>query len=226
MFLDSNYVLYAGMIQVIRRGTAEILEESDEGIFLRDAVSNAFMLATDNPEISIEWLKKYEYLNYILLVLFQKDVIEFARERYGFLSSLECFQAVYMLNKPFHTSKRLQIKVATNDDYQTVSDHYKMLSEWELKKIISRRELFIGYYDEKMVGFIGQHLEGSMGLLEVLPQYRKNGYGMELEQTMINYMLEKGLIPFCQVEVTNEKSLRLQKKLGLTITREQVCWLF
>ena len=77
-----------------------------------------------------------------------------------------------------------------------------------------------------MVGFIGQHLEGSMGLLEVLPQYRKNGYGMELEQTMINYMLEKGLIPFCQVEVTNEKSLRLQKKLGLTISREQVYWLF
>ena len=214
------------MIQVIRRGTAEILEENEQGIFLRDTISNAFMLATAHPETGKEWLKKYEHLNFSLMNLFQKEIAEFASERYGLLSELECYQAVYMGTKPMSSSKRLQIRVASEDDYEVVSQYYKVLSEVELKHIIRRGQLLIGYDQEQMVGFVGQHLEGSMGLLEVLPQYRRNGFGQELEETMINYMMKQGLIPFCQVEVMNERSLKLQEKLGLTISKERMYWLF
>lgn len=226
MYLDSNYIEYAGMIQVIRRGTAEILEENEQGIFLRDTVSKAFMLATDCPVTGIEWLKKYEHLKYSLMTLFHKDVTDFARERYGFTNSLECYQAVYMHTEPLCISKKLQIRVASEDEFQAVFDQYRLLSETELREIIRRGELFIGYYNDKMVGFIGQHLEGSMGLLKVFPEYRQNGFGKELEETMINHVLKKGLIPFSQVEVTNENSLKLQKKLGLTISGERLYWLF
>ncbi len=214
------------MIQVIKRGTAEILEENEQGIFLRDMRSNTFMLTTDNPETGKEWLKKYEHRNYSLMNLFQKEIAKFASERYGLLPELECYQAVYMGTNPISSNKRLQIRVASLEDYEVIAEFYKVLSEVELKHIIRRGELFIGYYQEQMVGFVGQHLEGSMGLLEILPQYRRNGFGQELEETMINYMLEQGLIPFCQVEVMNESSLKLQEKLGLSISRERMYWLF
>lgn len=52
----------------------------------------------------------------------------------------------------------------------------------------------------KPVGFIGEHLEGSMGLLEILPGYRGKGYGTELESFMICHMLEKGQRPFARLK--------------------------
>ena len=40
MNLETNPVLYAGLIQIRKRGTAEILEETENGIFLLDTVSS------------------------------------------------------------------------------------------------------------------------------------------------------------------------------------------
>jgi GNAT superfamily N-acetyltransferase len=51
-----------------------------------------------------------------------------------------------------------------------------------------------------------------MGLLEVLPIHRGKGYGTELESYLIARMLKRDLIPFCQIETDNDKSLNLQKK--------------
>ena len=65
-----------------------------------------------------------------------------------------------------------------------------------------------------------------MGLLEIFPAFRRKGYGAELESFMISRMLERGLLPYCQVEVDNEKSLALQWKLGMTVSREKVYWVF
>ena len=78
----------------------------------------------------------------------------------------------------------------------------------------------------EMVGFVGKHLEGTMGILEILPKHRRKGYGTELEKFMINHVLEKGITPFCQVESGNEKSFKLQLKLGLKESSKRVYWLF
>ena len=48
MNLETNPVLYAGLIQIRKRGTAEILEETENGIFLLVTVSNGVMLAVGN----------------------------------------------------------------------------------------------------------------------------------------------------------------------------------
>ena len=48
----------------------------------------------------------------------------------------------------------------------------------------------------------------------------------ELEKRMINLMLKRNLLPFCQIEVDNVKSLSLQKKLGMSLSQEKVYWLF
>lgn len=184
------------------------------------------MLAAENTEMSIQWLKKHEALHYNLICVFQKTLADFARKQYALTSTLDCFQAVYMSDEPPVLNRSIQIHTASDEDLKIITDNYKRLDEQELKKIIQRRELFIGTHDNKTVGFVGQHLEGSMGLLEILPMYRGNGYGTELESYLIAHMLEKGLIPFCQVEVDNYKSLGLQKKVGLAISDEHVYWLF
>lgn len=69
-------------------------------------------------------------------------------------------------------------------------------------------------------------MEGSIGLLEVMPEYRRKGYGVELESFMISHMLQQNLMPFGQIEVANDKSLGLQHKLGMQISQEKVYWIF
>ena len=62
MNLETNPVLYAGLIQIRKRGTTEILEETENGIFLLDTVSSGVMLAVENVETGMQWLRKHSSL--------------------------------------------------------------------------------------------------------------------------------------------------------------------
>ena len=77
----------------------------------------------------------------------------------------------------------------------------------------------------EIAGFAGTHEERSMGLLEILPEYRRLGLAYALEAHLINHLLSQGRVPFCQVAIVNVASIRLQQKLGLTISDQVVYWL-
>ena len=217
MYLDANPYLYAGLIHVLRRGTAILLEESAQGIFLKDSVSQFSFLAVDSCSLGVEWLMRHERESYAGLCVFDPMLASFAKKRYAFSTHMTCFQAVYPFRTPPPLSRKLRIRPASPQDLETVAAHYHHVSTNELAQNICLRNLFLGYRDDTMVGFVGQHLEGAIGLLEVLPKHRGQGYGRELEGFMIARMLEDGYLPFCQVEEENEASLGLQRSLGMRL---------
>lgn len=226
MNLEQDKVLYANIIRVLQRQSTIILENHDQGIMIYDAISQAFMLATKTRELAIEWLLKYEHMHYHLLVVYDQGLATYIKEHYHLQDCLVCYQAVYCDNDPFVFKHHLDMKQATQHDLATVYKYYCRLSKEELIEIIDRGNLYLAYHDGYLVGFIGEHLEGSIGLLEVFKPYRHHGFGSELEKRMINVMLQKGVLPYCQVEIDNEASLSLQKKLGLSISHDKVYWLF
>ena len=65
-----------------------------------------------------------------------------------------------------------------------------------------------------------------MGLLYVFPEYSGHGYAVSLEKAMIVRTLKEGFIPFGQVEKRNHASLALQKKIGMTISDNLICWMW
>lgn len=160
--------------------------------------------------------------------LCQRELADYAQKEYGLQTRLACRNAVYRGSRPPKSQSRLQIREAKTEDIAAIRANYAKLSGEELEEISRRHNLFAGYFENQFVGFIGSHLEGSIGLLEVLPRHRNQGFGTELEYYMIGRMLQKGLIPFGQIETWNEKSLRLQKKLGMELSpeAEPVFWLF
>lgn len=84
-----------------------------------------------------------------------------------------------------------------------------------------------GLFDNgTLAGFIGMHDEGSMGLLEILPEYRRRGYGYLLEGCLIRLHLECGWVPFCHVVEGNDASMRLQEKLGMTFSELPAIWVY
>lgn len=228
-YLNKNRMLNIGMLQVLHRGTAEILHACEKGVYLRDTVSGAYMLSSDDDEMGIKWMNMFERCPYSLMQICSREAAEYARERYGFKTELTCVQAVYeereMTQQNGNTGK---LVICEPDDkaMELIASSYDKLSIEELRKIRNLHNLYVGYRDEVCVGFIGSHLEGSMGLLEIFPKYRRQGFAAELERFMIGHMLRQGLFAFAQIETWNEKSLSLQKKLGMRISEERIFWLF
>ena len=82
------------------------------------------------------------------------------------------------------------------------------------------------FFGEALAGFVGQHEEGSMGLLEVLPEYRGRGIGKALLAAAVNWQLERGQVPYSQIVDGNEISYRLHRSMGFSITPQvSVYWL-
>lgn len=223
-YLIKDSLLHMGMIEPIRRGTADILYAESDGVFIKEQRSNAYMISVNNLEKGQELLNVIAKCN--LMVVHQKFMVDYISNRFGLSERLECVQAVYMDKTKVRIKEELEIRQLEQNQIEVILEHYNKLSKYEIEELLKNGNLFGGYKDEKLIGFIGTHLEGSMGLLEIFHQYRRLGYGATLESYMVNQMLEKGLIPFGQIEINNEKSMALQKKLGFEISEDKLYWLF
>ena len=222
--MNIDNIDYLGIDCIIKRGTAEVLEKGDKVTFVQDTVSDAYFLACEEAEEAIRVLDKFAYRDYELLVVID-SLADIIYDRYGFTGKLDCSQVAYYGEMPI-LSGVLDTRIATVADIPVISSVYHLISEEELKKVIERKNLVMGYHDGKLVGFIGEHLEGSMGQLYIFPEFRRRGYATELEKILIKKTMEEGLVPFGQVVKDNTESLKLQQKLGLRRSDRTICWMW
>ena len=150
------------------------------------------------------------------------------QERFGAGFFLEgaSFQAAYLSGGPCPMpDSALAIRQLNVDDLPQVSENYKLEGEDYLRSLLERGQLFGGFLEDAMAGFVGRHAEGSIGLLEVFPPYRRRGFATVLERYMINRELALGRTPFGQVVTGNAPSLALQRSLGMTLSQGTLYWL-
>lgn len=223
-YLNRNPLLFAGMINPILRNTAEILYADEDGILIHEKVSDGYMVSAPTLEKGKQLLSNIRHCK--LIACHEDFLVDYIKNKYKLPQQLTCYQLIYPQKDPISMKDRLRIKELTSTDIPFIMKNYDKLSLEEITKIIELKHLFGGYIHDTLVGFVGSHLEGSMGLLEIFKEYRGNGYGIELEIFMINRFLEKGLTPFAQVETDNIISLNLQKKLGLIPSETPVYWMF
>ena len=148
-----------------------------------------------------------------------------AFERYGFSEKLECYQFAYYGEKPVIDIK-LSVRTADEQDLPMLIEHYQLISPEEFAEVVRRKSVLLGYDQGHLVGFIGEHLEGSMGILYVLPEYRRRGFGTALQTCFIARTMEKGFVPFGQVEKDNQGSLSLQERIGMTCSEDLSVWMW
>lgn len=224
--MDLHSVENLGLEAVIMRGTAEILEQDDSGIFLYDTVSETHMIASTDREKVKRWLQKHADRGYPLMAVVGKEIADDVQARFVFRNVLNCHQLAYFGGSFALEPNELMVRKANEAGKTLILANYHLLSEEELTRVIRRGKLLIGELKGETVGFIGEHLEGSMGLLYVLPAYRGRGFATYLEKYQINQMIAAGTLPFGQVVDGNDRSLMLQKKLGFVEGREHVYWLY
>ena len=153
---------YLGIDRVLKRGSGEIVAETDRAMLVRDHVSEALMLACEDAEEGFALLDRHAGSHCGLLMVSDYALGLTAFDRYGFSEKLECYQVAYYVEKP-SADNRITVRTADEDDLPTLTETYHLISPEEMEKVVRRRAVLIGYDGDCPVGFIGEHLEGSMG---------------------------------------------------------------
>lgn len=231
--LRKDKLHHAGMLELIARGQAELFFEGEEGILLRDKKSDIFMLTVKNREagehildvvfgtadVSMPALKQAD-----MFVVHQECMVCAVKERFG----LKLWSGCYILSytrKELLPKKNADIRRLDISYLEAVTSHYKLAEEDEIAERLSGGNIFGIFVEDRLAGFIGEHTDGSMGMLEVFPEYQRQGLAAALETDLANRTLQKGYMPFGYVKEDNTASLRLQEKMGFYRAKEKVWWL-
>lgn len=211
----------AGLLQVLRRGTAELARADDRGILLRDTISGIWMAGGLTGDV--DWLRAFSAE--LLMAVCGAAEADAVKEALGAVWMEPCDQYLFLGERPPEQGT-LRIAEVTPAELEVVASRYEMLSRADLERVAAHHTLFAGHDGSgELVGFAGSHLEGAMGILEVMPAYRRKGYAAELERYVIRYFMKNGLIPFGQVTAENTASAALQRKLGMTKAPLRAYWM-
>lgn len=227
MDLKKNPLRDVAFEQIIRRGTAEVLEEDEQGMLLRDTRHGLVFLVSDDYDTGAAWLRKHEDEGYETLAIYSPAFVTYAKTRYGLSGEEICRQVVWTRPDPPALSGIVRIRPAEDRDVPFLASHYSDWDEWG-HYVYEIGNIFVAELPEdgSVVGFVGHHMEDSMGLLFVDPEHRGKGIAEELERFIIGEMLKMGLTPYGHVILGNEASMSLQKKLGLEFWDGTMSWVY
>ncbi|MCL2376176.1 MAG: GNAT family N-acetyltransferase [Defluviitaleaceae bacterium] len=224
-YLTQNPLLHMGMIVPIKRGTAQILYAGEDGVCLLETKSGAHMLSVSSLETGRALLSQLPSKG--IFSFHQPFMLDDFKEKVRFSTLLENYQAVYLSEEPLPISCDIEIKPLGINHFDVIMGTYDVdVGADYLKNRLESKELFGGFVGAELVGFIGVHAEGSIGMLKVFDQHLKKGYGTALTSYAINHQLAQDIIPFEQVGVNNKASLAIAQKLGFSISTDKVYWLF
>lgn len=215
--IERNPLLHLNVTEPLRLGGAQILKETPHGILAYDRPGDLHLLAADSYAAAEALLADVEGVRFIML---SSDAFEPLVARYG-LRRMRCRQAALLKGAPPAPDPRLAIAVPDAAAFARILETYHMDTPEELRRRADAGELFFARDARGAdVGFVGLHPEGCFGMLEVFPDQRGRGYGAALEGHILRFCVDTGRVPYCQVEVDNQISLNLQRKLGLEISPE------
>lgn len=221
-YLYKDYLINASVIEPIKSGTVEILYASRKGVYVKDNSTDVYMLETKDLVLADELLNGFPSKS--ALVVHNDALCDLAMKKFGFASKVPCYQAVYRKEKFEIANADVSLRLMREDEAHEAASMYRFTLDDAVKHI--RKRLVYGCYSgETIVGMIGMHMQGSMGMLEVKEEFRHRGYAVAMEKFLINSLLSKGLVPYCQIIEDNVASLSLQRKLGLDISKNKLYWL-
>lgn len=224
-FLNRDPVYYANLLEVLRRGSAEHLTAADGGVVLRDRDSGSWMFAL---EPGSERLLEHIPDDADLITGHASWCLPLLKRRLGLRGVKIVHSAAWTRPAPpaprdFGGELRLLDQAWAPWAVEHYSGDFGGLPYMEG---VVERGLLGAFVDGQPAGFVGFHDEGSIGLLEVLPAFRRRGIGEALEIGAIRLALSRGQYAFGQVVAGNGPSLALQARMGLSVSKRTLFWLF
>ena len=138
-----------------------------------------------------------------------------------------CYQILY--KKPFGVDIPRETEVKelepTDENIDFVTKTYTLgFAREDIKRLMTDFTFYATYTNGEISGYIGRHDEGSIGLLEIMPKFRRMGLGAFLVDYSVKMVNESGDIAYCNIETSNEKSLKMHLKMNFIPSDKLVYW--
>jgi len=227
--LGRDRLLYADMLNLLSHPAecpdVQLLCADERGVMLSMDGGTTCMTALFDRDTARELLSMLDRPR--LITSHQEWSEPIIEEMFGPISdNTRCLQLVYTRGERLPVADcGVEIRSMTPEYIPAAAACYHMGDADYLTGRMEKGELFGAFIGDELAGFVGFHSETSIGMLEVLPQYRRRGIGRALESAMINRQLERGFVPFGQVVLGNEASMALQRSLGFETAEGIVSWL-
>lgn len=226
-FLEKDFAYHADMLDALLAEDSEIIYSEEDGVMLRMGKWGPYAISAKTEDAMGKMAELIAEERFMAVVRPFKFLPKLFEIKGNPVETMPCYQAAYKGKEPVpeYEVPGIAIKPLTDENLPFVCENYDDDEEYMKSRI---EYGMLGAFDEKgnCAGFIGFHGEGSMGLLTVLPEYRRKGIGIALEARNLNRRLSEGRIPFGHVVVGNEKSKGLQKKIGMEFSDKIVTWIF
>lgn len=225
-YLNRDRMHHIDMLETIERNNAELIYVEHDGVLLLNVSGGTYMISVQD-EKTLEKMCGM-IISPELITMHQAQFVPYLHAKYGYKHTMECLQCAYL------SSEKLDVKLAEGIELRklTMEEHTFVVKNYDHPAdesyIAERIEVgMIGAFcGSECAGFIGSHSEGTMGILQVMPDYRRRGIAYSLEAAMINQMLALGFIPHAQIVTTNNASVLLQQKLGMSFSDKTLTWLY
>lgn len=243
VYRDADELLLRDMISGIyfhtRMADAPQMDDKPSNMQTRDLETNA-----NRPDVlqngnATEWklpqeLGKDERIECI--AIHQREMVPFMEKYFHLKTDMECIQGAYTRKEKLPVrglygpdgrgENGFSIHVLTEEFIPFVTEHYSEIGTEEyVTDRIRHGAVYGAFYDEKIVGFIANHEEGSIGMLYVLPEYRKRHVAMALETYCMNLAIERSEIPYGQIVLGNKPSISLPEKMGICFAKGTIVWM-
>lgn len=204
------------LAEQIRRGIGRVVVADKDVIFLKDGDANQTLYATKR-EAGRDVLASC--VAPTRLCMLGRVALRDAQYILGMHHLSPCYLVVYEKDGPPAYERALDIRPLDRGSMQAILEGYahpEYLREGELEGLLDAGKILGGFEKGRLAGFIGEHPEGSIGMLEVFPPFRRKGWAYALEAAKIESHLRQGFVPWAEVWPDNAASLKLQERLGFT----------
>lgn len=226
--IEPDPIRYLDLTEPVRRGNGRVLAASPTGALVYvptdDPADAIYALATvDAP--SAEALCSLIPTNAAYVTVHEPWALEAVKARCQYRTMNLVWQVGYLEKCPLSLPNApFEVRPLGLSHLDAVRAHYEKLETDYLVRRLTNEQLFGAFAGETLAGFAGFHAEGTIGLLEVFPPFRRKGAAALLQTYLTNLELNRGHIPYGQVFDGNAPSLALQRKLGFQLSKEPLYW--
>lgn len=224
-YLEDKYVSHIDMIEIINRGTAKIIAVESDGLLILDNNSGLYILSSESIKTGSKLIELI--VDPKLIAVHQRFLIELLVDRFKLKHTMSTFQNVWTEKEiPMIYVENIRTKILDINYENEISSLYSHTIEKNyIYGRLKNNEMIGAFYNNALVGFIGLHEEGSMGMLEIKEAYRNKGIASLLISELIKFQIDRGRIPFSQFELDNISSRNLHMKMGFKISEGLIYWL-
>lgn len=222
--LAQKGIRYLDMASLMDRDNADIIEAAENGILLRftDVSSiKKYYITAENMEFANRARELICEADEI--VAHEKFYVDMLFDAFGMSETLPFITAGYVGSEPPQIPENApEIKRLGEEYIELLTREYEHGSVEYMTERVTEKAMFGAFVDGQIAGFIGSHDDGPIGLLKVLPDFRRRGIAEALEKYMVADFIKRGILIYAHIYAENEASLALQRRVGMALADEPV----